>query len=41
MDKLLTLRQLCDMLQVSRSTRIGKVLRFDEEEVAQWIKQNK
>jgi len=53
MDKLLTLHQLCDKLQLSRSTidrwrkeglpytKLGRSLRFDEKEVAEWIKQNK
>jgi excisionase family DNA binding protein len=53
MDMLLTLRQLSDRLQLSRTTidrwrkeglpceKIGKGLRFDEKEVAKWIKQYK
>jgi excisionase family DNA binding protein len=53
MGNLLTLRQLCDKLQLSRATidrwrkeglpftKIGKSLRFDEEKVAEWIRQNK
>jgi excisionase family DNA binding protein len=53
MDILLTPRQICDKLQLSRTTidrwrkeglpceKLGKSLRFDEKEVATWIKQNK
>jgi len=53
MGTLLTLRQLSDKLQVSRSTidrwrkeglpctKIGKSLRFDEKKVFGWIKRNK
>ena len=53
MDKLLTFQQLSEKLQLSRSTidrwrkeglpysKLGRSLRFDENEVDEWIKQNK
>ncbi|MDR1870145.1 MAG: helix-turn-helix domain-containing protein [Treponema sp.] len=54
MDKLpLTLRQICDKYQISRSTidrwrkeglpdeKLGGRLRFNEKKVDKWIKENK
>jgi excisionase family DNA binding protein len=53
MDKPLKLNQLCDLLQLSRSTidrwrkeglpctKMGRGLRFDKKKVNEWIKQNK
>jgi len=51
-DKLLTEKDLCEWLQVVRSTvwkwrqdglpyiKVGKAVRFDKKEVLKWLKEN-